>query len=225
MRVAHPMPERSRQTKLSGSQSRTNVYILVTISFRFDLICIVVYTMMHFFVHLWEVMKLVTNALETEEWKVLERLLIPANALVVRCMLETGLRISDVLKIRKHQLDSCNFTVSECKTGKLRNVTISEQLRADMLAQSGVAFVFQGKRDIFAHRTRQVVWWDIKRAARAMRIELNVAPHSTRKTYAVDLWRETHSIDAVKDALNHDSIATTVIYLLDEFRKISKSGT
>lgn len=160
-----------------------------------------------------------TNALKTDEWALLERLLMPANALIVRCMLETGLRVSDVVRLRSYQVQNCSFTVCECKTLKQRDVTISEELRAAMAAQAGALYVFEGAGGACRHRTRQAVWADIKRASKAMRIDLNIAPHSARKTYAVELYRRTGDINIVREALNHDNIAVTVLYLLDLFKQ------
>ena len=64
------------------------------------------------------------------------------------------------------------------------------------------------------HLTRQAVWKDVKRAAQAFRIPQNVAPHSFRKVYAVDLLRKYGDIDRVRRALNHSSETITMIYAL-----------
>lgn len=157
-----------------------------------------------------------TNYLDLASWRVLSALLTPANALVCEVMLTTGLRVSDVLRLRTASLAS-NFTVLESKTGKLRSVSLSESLLARLTAQAGTDWVFTSPIYPTQHRTRQAVWYDIKRAAKAMRIPLTVAPHSARKTYAVGVYERTGSLDDTRQALNHDSITTTLIYLLDVF--------
>lgn len=158
-----------------------------------------------------------TNALDTCEWQVLQRLLMPANALIVEIMLYTGLRVSDVLNITTAQLAQGEFTVEESKTGKLKLVALPADLLARVKAQSGAIWAFTSPRYLWRHRTRQAVWADVKRAAKAMRIDLNVAPHSARKSYACDLYRQSGSLVDVQTALNHDRLATTIIYLLDCF--------
>lgn len=160
---------------------------------------------------------MITNALQSAEWRILERLLMPANALAVEVMLETGLRVSDVLNLRTEQLKSTRLTVCECKTGKTRLVTLSKSLLDRLKRQSGCIYVFESPQKAWKHRTRQAVWTDIKRAAKAMRIDLNVAPHSARKTYACDMYRKTGDIKAVQALLNHDNVGTTVLYLVDAF--------
>ena len=54
----------------------------------------------------------------------------------------------------------------------------------------------------------------MKRAARAFRLPQNVAPHSLRKVYAVELLERYGDIQRVQRALNHSSIETTLIYAM-----------
>lgn len=157
-----------------------------------------------------------TNAIDVSTWAVLERLLMPANALVVEVMLQTGLRVSDVLQLRSEQLKkSQRFTVSESKTGKGKRIYIGNKLYFRLLQQCGKKYVFPSARSEDRPRSRQAVWADIKRAAKAMRIPLNIAPHSARKSYACDEYRRTGSVASTQKKLNHSSVETTLLYLLD----------
>lgn len=158
-----------------------------------------------------------TNYLDRDSWHVLQRLLMPANALVCEVMLATGLRVSDVLHLRTASLAN-DFTVLECKTRKHRDVVLSDELLSRLIAQAGSEWVFASPMYPSQPRTRQAVWRDIKRAAKAMRIPLVVAPHSARKTYAAGVYARTGSLDDTRVALNHDSVTTTLIYLLDVFK-------
>ena len=74
--------------------------------------------------------------------------------------------------------------------------------------------MFSGAARPGKHRSRQAVWKDVKRAADALRLPQNVAPHSFRKVYAVDLMRKYGSIEKVQRALNHGSETTTMIYAM-----------
>lgn len=147
---------------------------------------------------------------------------MPENALCVEVMLRTGLRVSDVLSIRTDQVQKSRFTVSESKTGKRKAVRLPQSVLDRMRAQAGAVYVWEHAKDSAKHRTRQAVWADVKRAAKAMRIKSTVAPHSARKSYACALYRRTGDIYKVQAALAHDRIETTVLYLLDELtRRIS----
>lgn len=149
--------------------------------------------------------------------------LMPENALVLRVALETGLRIGDVLAITTQQIQRQRFTVHEQKTGKSRRVYLSRPLWDALQRSAGRYYVFEGRNDPKKHRTRQAVYNDLKRAAKAFRIPQNISPHSLRKLYAVTLLDETGDLELVQRALNHDRIQTTLIYALaDRLDLLSK---
>lgn len=139
-------------------------------------------------------------------------LLTDGNRLVMRVCLATGLRLGDVLALRTQQL-APQFYITEAKTGKRRRVNLPGQLLVDLREQAGEEWVFPGAKP-GKHRTRQAVWKDLKRAAKALRIDRNLTPHSARKAYAVRLMEKYGEIDRVRRALNHDNEAVTVIYAL-----------
>jgi len=149
--------------------------------------------------------------LEREVELVLD-LLTYENRLVMRTLLHTGLRISDVLSIKTDQLKP-NFWITEQKTGKRRQVGLPEPLLSDLRQSAGTEWVFPGARP-GKHRTRQAVWKDVKRAAEAARLTQNVAPHSARKVYAVQLLERYGDIERVRRALNHGGIEVTMIYAM-----------
>lgn len=140
-------------------------------------------------------------------------LLTPENRLVCRLMLATGLRVSDALAIPGYSFRQ-RMTIVEKKTGKPRRVFIPVALYRDLLAHRGAYWLFPSPRDSKRHRTRQAVWADLKRAAKACRMSEIVAPHSMRKVYAVDLMRKYGDIAKVQRALAHDRLEVTMLYAL-----------
>lgn len=141
--------------------------------------------------------------------------LMPSNRLVCKVILHTGLRLGDVLELKPEQLKE-QFWITEQKTGKRRRVGLTRELIRELHAQSGTEWVFPHRTDFKRHRTRQAVYADVKRAAKAFRLPQNVAPHSFRKAYAVELMEKYGNIERVKRALNHNSVATTTIYALSD---------
>lgn len=146
--------------------------------------------------------------------------LTDTNRLVMRTALHTGLRIGDVLALKPQQLKP-HFWVTEQKTGKARQVGLPEPLLSDLKNHAGEHWVFPG-RNPMKHHTRQAVWKDVKRAAEAFRLRQNVAPHSMRKVYAVDLMRKYGDIEKVRRALNHSSETVTMIYALADAQLAAK---
>lgn len=139
--------------------------------------------------------------------------LMPSNRLVMRVILHTGLRIGDVLALKPDDLKPRRW-VTEQKTGKRRFVGFPEPLLADLRAEAGEHWVFPSPKDATKHRTRQAVWHDIKRAAKAFRLPQNVGTHSGRKVYAVELLRKYGDIESVRRNLKHRYKSTTEIYAI-----------
>lgn len=161
-------------------------------------------------------------------WREMEHVLAaltPANRLVCRVCVATGLRVGDVVALRTDQL-APQFWITEQKTGKRRRVNLTNKLLGQLRAQAGESWVFPSPKDASKHRTRQVVWWDVKRAAKAFRLPQNVAPHSLRKVYAVQLLERCNgNVGRVQRALNHSDAATTYIYAMAYEIYRAKYGT
>ena len=147
--------------------------------------------------------------------------LTPINRLVMRTALATGLRVGDVLALTPDKLKP-HCWVKEQKTGKARQIGLPEPLLSDLKAAAGDTWVFPG-RDPRKHHTRQAVWADIKRAAKAFRLPQNVGPHSARKVYAVELLHKYGDIERVRRALNHSSPSITLIYAMADQQLAAKN--
>lgn len=135
------------------------------------------------------------------------------NVLALRVALETGLRIGDVLSLTRWDLSSGGVSFVAEKTGKAGFVRLSPVLYRKLCARAnvGVGWLFPSPTKPYKHRTRQAVWTDIKKARARVNVPQHITPHSTRKTFAADLFHSS-GLDAVQAALQHDSIATSMIY-------------
>lgn len=139
--------------------------------------------------------------------------LMPANRLAIEVSMATGLRIGDVLAITREQMAKGRWTVTEHKTGKRRRVRVPVALQRRCLAQSGQYLVFPGRLDPCRPRSRQAVYKDVVRAAKAYRLPEHVSPHSARKIYAVRKY-DKQGMDAVQRDLGHSSREVTMIYAM-----------
>lgn len=142
------------------------------------------------------------------------------NRIALEVSLHTGLRISDVLNLRSCKL-SARMTIRELKTLKNKKIRINVELLEQMYSIAGKVFVFEGRNDPKKPRTRQAVYKDIKRACECFRIKnLQISPHTARKIYAVDKYKNGVSISKIRELLNHSSEAVTMLYALaDEISK------
>ena len=136
------------------------------------------------------------------------------NRLAITVSLLTGLRIGDVLNLRSRDLIRDRFTITEEKTLKRRTIRIPDKLRDELLGIAGKIYVFENRISARKHRTRQAVYKDIKRAAKAFRIKSNISCHTARKIYAVSEYKKDFSVARVKKLLNHSNEAVTMIYAI-----------
>ena len=148
--------------------------------------------------------------------------MMPDNRRVLQVMLRTGLRIGDVLALKKNQLGR-SFWVTEQKTGKRKHVGLPDWLSDEIRRAAGESeWAFPSPLDSKKARTRQAVWKDLKRVSRALRVPVNVGTHSMRKAYAVDLMEKYGDIERVRRDLNHSSASVTMLYAMaDTLSRVS----
>lgn len=157
------------------------------------------------------------------------------NALCLRVMSATGMRISDALSMRWEDLPlqekatEFKYTYTEQKTKKERTVYLPVRLGVELTGRRAFMswwsdWVFPG-RDPVKHRTRQAVWKDLARAAKLYRVshkrlKAHIGTHTARKIYAVKLYRRMceqghiEPLEAVRVDLNHADRAVTYLYAL-----------
>ena len=135
---------------------------------------------------------------------------------LIHLMLATGIRIGSALGLLVRDVDLVRgeILLRHAKGDRESRVfmgdAISQHLR-DFLKGRRQGPVFEGRRGkpLCTRRAQQrlAVW-----QARAG-VERPVSPHGLRHSFAVGLYRATRDLLAVKEALGHASIASTLIYL------------
>lgn len=155
-----------------------------------------------------------TDYINSNLYQKLYSLMQYENALALRCSLETGLRIGDVLALKPEQLDGRTITYTAQKTGKSGKSVISADLAKRLKKISSKMYIFEGRSGT-KPRTRQTVWKDVKKASRELKIDANVAPHSARKTFAVDDFHE-NGLPHTQKELQHDRMDVTMLYAFSD---------
>lgn len=136
------------------------------------------------------------------------------NVLAMRTALETGLRIDDVLSLTQNALTGTTIDYRAHKTGKAGKKKISKDLADKLRTNAKGGYLFKGKGKN-THRTRQTVWKDVKKACKQLGLKGQISPHSTRKSYAVDL-RKRKGLAEVQKELQHTNAETTMIYAFSD---------
>lgn len=137
------------------------------------------------------------------------------NVLALRISLETGLRIDDVLSLKRDDLTGRTISGIAEKTCKPFKKPISQDLANRLKGLNRKGFLFPHRLKPNEHRTRQAVWANMKKAAKVIGVELNAAPHSARKTYAVEVFKD-RGLGAAQNELQHDRVSTTMLYAFSD---------
>lgn len=138
----------------------------------------------------------------------------PQNREALRLSMDYGLRIGDVLRMPSTAVSTGRWSFKEEKTGKRRRVVLSAAHRAACASFAGKVYVFEHRTNPYKHRTRQAVYKDLVRVAKCFRLR-NISPHSARKLYSVERYKESGgNLKKVQRLLNHSDESVTLLYAL-----------
>lgn len=160
-----------------------------------------------------------TDYIKSKDYHMLYMRMTYENALALRVSLETGMRIGDVLALEKSNLQGRTITFTAQKTNKKGKAVVSSDLANRLSCIGNDKYIFIGRSGT-KPRTRQAVWRDVKQASKGLFAE-NVAPHSARKTFAVEDYRE-HGLPHTKKALQHERTDVTMLYAFADI--LSENG-
>ncbi len=130
--------------------------------------------------------------------------------------INTGLRASDILKLKWSDLSSDKLILKEQKTKKLREIALNENL------QNVIADNKQNQEHIFISRKGSV--YCIQQINRVLKdvfkIEAktkNISTHSLRKSFGRRVWENDNQSERalvyLMELFNHSSLAITKRYL------------
>jgi len=149
------------------------------------------------------------------------------NGVMLCLMLDTGLRLSEVINLhwRDIDLNTGKVIVRQGKGRKDRTLWTGDANLAALQAwrehqtrecTRSPEYVFTTKQGGRLHP--RYVQRMVKRYASKAGIEKNITPHTLRHTFATDLYRETTNIRLTQKTLGHANLATTQIYthIVDE---------
>ena len=148
------------------------------------------------------------------------------NYLLIVLGVNTGLRISDLLRLTKADVyDFGQFRfrshihITEKKTGKRKSIALNKKVVDALILcfgsdmGNGVDFLFQTNRKKRAAIGRTQAWRIVKEAANAVGVAGVIGVHSLRKTLGYHAWKAGVAAVLLMDIYNHSSFEITKRYL------------
>jgi len=143
-------------------------------------------------------------------------------ALLIAIGSYTGLRISDIQKLRWEQLlNKQQLELHEQKTGKLRMIQLHAELQ-EIVKRIFTSTQVKESSSIFLNRSGEIIsvqYINRKLKAIEKQYELGIrfSTHSFRKTFGRRIWNRNNNSEKalfmLGQVFNHSSIQTTKIYL------------
>jgi integrase/recombinase XerD len=137
------------------------------------------------------------------------------DAAMIELLYATGLRVTELVGLQRHQWNKGGWLIVVGKGGKERLVPFGDQAGA-VVAQymstrtdvnPAVFLSLRGKA-----MTRQNFWLRIRHYAKLVGIRNKVSPHTLRHAFATHLLANGADLRSVQAMLGHSDISTTEIY-------------
>lgn len=145
--------------------------------------------------------------------------------LLAKFQLNTGLRISDVVKVKVENLLTANmnfkdyFVLCEKKTNKEKKIKLNDSLKKALKAyikQNNLTpddYIFKSRKGVNLHISVTQAYRILKSAANNISIE-NFGTHSLRKTWGYWTYKASrYNIGLIMDVFNHSSQKITLRYI------------
>lgn len=152
-----------------------------------------------------------TKRITPAQWLILRQHLPTPDRLLCSIMLQTGYRVGDALSITANDLRSTRLEITEQKTGKLRITHISSKTLG-ALRKYATAHGRIGNNRVIT-MDESTIYRHITTAAARCGFD-NISAHSFRKAFAAE-YCSKYGLIATQRELQHDNLATTLLYVYD----------
>lgn len=136
--------------------------------------------------------------------------------------INTNLRISDILTLKREDFEGEHIRLKEKKTSKYKTSKINDSLRKaieELAPESG--YLFPSRKGDKAISTTQA-WRILNDAADRAGLTINFGTHSMRKTWGYHAYQAGYDLTLIQKALNHSSQRETLIYIGIEQKQLDE---
>ncbi|MFL0489214.1 site-specific integrase [Bacillus sp. 179-I 2A5 NHS] len=130
--------------------------------------------------------------------------------------INTGLRISDILKLKVGDLKGSHISMREMKTGKQKRIEITSTLKRELRW-----YIEERKENEYLIKSRQgqnrpigrsMAYKILRSAAEEFGLD-EIGTHTLRKTFGYHLYKQTKNIALLMEIFNHSSERVTLRYI------------
>lgn len=131
--------------------------------------------------------------------------------------INTGLRISDILKLRVADVkDKTHIIITEEKTNKLKRFKINSGLREELdkytQGMNDNEYLFRSQKGSNQPITRVQAYRILNDAAKKIGIS-EIGTHTLRKTFGYHFYQKTKDVALLQELFNHSAPSVTLRYI------------
>ncbi|UIJ67035.1 site-specific integrase [Bacillus cereus] len=164
-------------------------------------------------------MKLVKFKKDTERWLSSYEYLKEKNArnyILFVMGINTGLRISDILKLKVGDLKGSHISMREMKTGKQKRIQITAALKRELRwfneNREDDEYLLKSRQGKNRPIGRSMAYKILSGAAAEFGLD-EIGTHTLRKTYGYHMYMQTKNIALLMEIFNHSSEKVTLRYI------------
>lgn len=150
------------------------------------------------------------------------------NISIIFLMWGLGMRINEVINLKKSDIQGSNWLIIKGKGNKERLLPIYDEIRnfiLDMISETPFTigdknFIFVGEKGKKIHPT--IIQKEVREVRKALDLPENTTPHSFRHTFATQLLDNMVDLRSIQELLGHDSLSSTQKYTNVNSKKIKR---
>ncbi|HDT6579026.1 TPA: site-specific integrase [Bacillus cereus] len=130
--------------------------------------------------------------------------------------INTGLRISDILKLKVGDVQGSHISLREMKTGKQKRIQITSSLKRELKwfneGREVEEYLLKSRKGKNRPIGRSMAYKILKSTAAEFGLD-EIGTHTLRKTYGYHMYMQTKNIALLMEIFNHSSEKVTLRYI------------
>ncbi|HDR4948091.1 site-specific integrase [Bacillus tropicus] len=130
--------------------------------------------------------------------------------------INTGLRISDILKLKVGDVQGSHISMREMKTGKQKRIQITSALKRELKwfseGREVEEYLLKSRKGKNHPIGRSMAYKILKSTAAEFGLD-EIGTHTLRKTYGYHMYMQTKNIALLMEIFNHSSEKVTLRYI------------